>query len=120
MEVAVLPVSEDVLFAVGGSSSVAITSSGATMEFFVAKYATSTGQLLEFTTIPSSNGLKSILTSVKIQKSNFYGTHLHLLGHSTDPKFGFNSPYHSWFVTKIDLSLSDNNCFTRVAAALPV
>ena len=43
MEVAVLPDSEDVFFAVGGSSSAGVTSSGTTMEFFVAKYATSTG-----------------------------------------------------------------------------
>ena len=47
MEIAVLPASEDVFFAVGGSSSAGVTSSGATMEFFVSKYDTSTGQLLE-------------------------------------------------------------------------
>lgn len=120
MEIAVLPYSEDVFFAVGGSASVGVTSSGGTMEFFVAKYDTSTGQLLEYKTIPSSNGQQSILTSVKIQKSDFYGTHIHLLGHSTDPKFTFSSTYHSWFVTKVDLSLNDNNCFTRVTTALPV
>jgi hypothetical protein len=120
MEIAVLPQSEEVFFAIGGSSSTGITSSGSTMEFFVAKYATSTGQLLEYKTIPSLNGQKSILTSVKIQKNDYYGTHMHLLGHSTDPKFTFSSSYHSWFVTKVDLSLTDNNCFARVAAALPV
>ena len=49
--------------------------------------------------------------SVKIQKSEKYGTHLRVAGYSSDTKYSFNPGYDSWFVTKIDLSLKDNNCF---------
>jgi hypothetical protein len=49
------------------------------------------------------------------------GTHLHLSGYSSDPKFTFNTNYESWFVTKLDLSLEENNCFTRISGSfIPV
>ncbi len=43
MDIAVMPGSEDVFFAVGGGQSIGVTAVGATMEFFVAKYSTIDG-----------------------------------------------------------------------------
>jgi hypothetical protein len=51
MEIAVMPMSEDVFFAVGSSGTSGMSSSASFMQFFISKHVTSTGQLLEYKTI---------------------------------------------------------------------